>query len=191
METVAPYLALLSPEGLWGRLAFLAFVWVVAANLGHQVNGIFLLGRFSRAGPVIPLLLPDLENRWDRAFFRIRVWTWLRRMGLVALLVALIGALVDLGLYSHSTMASGLVSPDWRQEVAAHLARVNGVAVLLALGFAVRLFVGGLSLLVLTRARNYVSASSSLVSASDIARARRYLNEVQQYETDGGGDGEE
>jgi len=112
-------------------------------------------------------------------------------MGLVALLVALIGALVDLGLYSHSTMASGLVSPDWRQEVAAHLARVNGVAVLLALGFAVRLFVGGLSLLVLTRARNYVSASSSLVSASDIARARRYLNEVQQYETDGGGDGEE
>ncbi len=191
METVAPYLALLSPEGLWGRLAFLAFVWVVAANLGHLVNGIFLLGRFSRAGPVIPLLLPDLENRWDRAFFRIRVWTWLRRMGLVALLVALIGALVDLGLYSHSTMASGLVSPDWRQEVAAHLARVNGVAVLLALGFAVRLFVGGLSLLVLTRARNYVSASSSLVSASDIARARRYLNEVQQYETDGGGDGEE
>ena len=190
MEVVAPYIALLSPEGLWGRLAFMAFVWVLAANLGHLVNSLYLLARFSRAGPVIPLLLPDLENRWERAFFRVRVWTWLRRMGLVTLLVALFGAVVDLGLYSHATMASGLVSPDWRQEVASHLTRVNGVALLLALGFAVRLFVGGLSLLVLTRARNYVSASSSMVSASDIARARRYLNEVQQYETDGGGDAE-
>ena len=191
MDVAAPYLALLSPEGLWGRLAFLAFLWVVAANLGHLVNGLFMLNRFSRAGPVIPLLLPDLENRWERAFFRILVWTWLRRMGLVVLLVALIGALVDLGLYGHSTMASGLVSPDWRQQIAAHLSRVNGVALLLGLGLAVRLFVGGLSLLVLTRARNYVSASSSLVSASDIERARRYLDEVQQYEADGGGDAQE
>ena len=191
MEALAPYIALLSPDGMWGRLAFLAFVWVLSANVGHLVNSLFLLRRFSREGPVIPLLLPDLENRWERAFFRVLLWTWLRRMGLVSLLVALIGAVVALGLYGHSTMASGLVSADWRQEVARHIARVNGTALLLALGLAVRLFIGGLSLLVITRARNYVSASSSLVSAADVDRARRYLNEVQHYEADGGRDGQD
>ena len=176
--------ALLSPEGAFGKLAAVAFSWVVAASVGLLVTAFLLLRRFSQEGPVIPLLLPALEAKWEEAFFKVRVWTWLRRIGLALLALGLIGELADLCMSVHSILSVPVVTADWRAGLQSQFRHVVSVAFLLAWGVFVQIAIGGGAALVLVRARNYVSASQSLVDRRDIARVRKFFDDVETYEVD-------
>jgi hypothetical protein len=182
MNDLESILALLIPGGGWGKFAFGGFCWYLAGLIGNLIYSGYLLRRFSREGPVIPLLLPTLEHKWRTALFGAQVWGWLRRMGFAALFISLIGSLVELGLAAHQTLAAGVVSPDWRIGLSDHFIQVNAILLLLAYSFGALAVLGGLAGLLSTRARNFITASSAMVSAADIERARRFIDEVQQFD---------
>jgi len=179
MSLVQTLQGLLFPDGLSGRLAVLALVCLASASLAHLFASLLLLRKFSREGPVIPLLLPKLESKWEESMFKLGVWLWLRRVGLVLLLASLFLALLQAGVFIHSVLAAGVVPAGWQRELAAHLQRALGILLLLGLAIVVRVVVGGLAGLFVTRAGNYVSASTAMVSAEDVERARRFLDGVE------------
>lgn len=175
-------LSLLIPPGGWGKVAFGGFAWYLAGLIGQLIYSGWLLRRFSREGPVIPLLLPALEHKWNSAQFGARVWAWFRRMGFATLFIAAVGSLVNLGLAAHETLAAGVVSPDWRVSLSEHFVQLNAILMLMAYAVGALAVVGGLAALIATRAYNFVTASSAMVSAGDILRARRFIDEVQQFD---------
>ena len=179
METLENIGPLLFPGGAVGKLAVVAFAWTVAAALAHLTSILWLLHRFSKEGPVIPLLLPQLEQKWSKAMFNVGIWLWFRRVGLAAICVALLLAVLQAGLYLHSVFSAGLVDPFWLQGFLDHVHRVYSVLLLSGLALAIRFALGGLSGLVTARARTFVSASTSLVSPEDIERARRFLEGIE------------
>jgi hypothetical protein len=187
MDFVTTLPLLLTPDGLWVRVGLAAAAWVAVATAGHLLYAFFLLRRFSREGPVIPLLLPPLQERWQRSYFAVVVWEWLRRVGLLALLLCVVGAGIDIGTLVWQTLSADVVSPSWQADLAAAVRRLEGTLALLAAGIAIRAVVGGIGSLVIVRARGFVTASASLVSREDLERARRFLGEVQAIEEGQGG----
>lgn len=178
MESLTTLRALLFPDGILGRVAFVAFAWTLAASVLYLLASLKLLHRFSREGPVLPLLLPELEKKWEAASFRMGIWLWLRRLGIAVLFLAFFLTIIQIGMYLHSVLAAGLVEPDWYRAFSTHLRRLFAVLLLLALGLFSRIVLGGPATLLTIRAHNFVTASSSLVSPQDVERARRYLDGI-------------
>jgi hypothetical protein len=183
MGEVSSLIAQIVPEGVWGKVAFIAACWYAAACFGHFVTALLMLQRFSREGPVIPQLLPALEEKWKAAHYRIELWLWLRAAGMSVLVLAIVLALASAGLGAYTILSAPRVAPDWRTELTFHVRPFIGILGLLGITIAVRTLVGGPGSLLLTRARNYVSASTALVSSEDLARAKRFLDDVERMDT--------
>jgi len=185
MDDASVLLSQLVPDGIWGKTAFLAFCWYAAACAGHLLTAIVMLMRFSREGPVIPQLLPALQEKWNRAWLRVEVWVWFRRIGLAVLFLALVLAAASAGAFAYSMLSAPRVPGDWRIQLLEEAKPLVGIVTLFGLAVGVRVIVGGPASLVIERARNYVSASRSLVSSEDIARARRFIEDVERFSPEG------
>jgi len=173
------------PGGISGRLALVGLVWTLSASIFHLAASSLMLRCFSREGPVIPQLLPQLEHKWSLAEFRLSIWVWLRRIGLLLLFCSVCTTFVMTGLFVHTLLSSGVADVSWQRQLAFHVGQMLGALVLFLAGLAVRVVLGGLASLVLTRARMFVSASASLVSPQDVERTRRFLEELDNMQSPG------
>jgi hypothetical protein len=181
--------SLVTPSGISGRLATLALAWVAVATLSHLGACILLLWRFSREGPVIPALLPQLKAKWEAAMFKVGVWFWLRRIGLLILALSLPALLVESGATLHAILLAKVVRPEWRELLDHGLWRIWGVVTLVCAGLAIRIIFGGLASLLASRAANFVTASNSLTSPQEVERVRRFLDGLDRTPWDHGGKG--
>ncbi len=184
MQLLSSLQSLVADPSISARVALLALAWTAAATLVHFFAAIWIYVRFSRAGPVLPVLLPQLEAKWERAIFGLSIWVWLRRIGITLLFVAVVLATAELGLQLRSLMAAGPGGPDWRLNLAEHLDRLVATLVVLGIGLFVRVLIGGFANIIAVRGQNFVTASNSLVSREEVDRVRRFLDRVDE---DGGG----
>jgi hypothetical protein len=184
MQLLSSLQSLFADPSVSARVALLAIAWTAASTLAHFFTAVGLYVRFSRAGPVLPLLLPQLTAKWERAVFGLAIWVWIRRIGLALLFVAVLLATAELGLQLRSLMAAGPSGPDWRMTLAEQLDRVVATIAVLGIGIFVRVVVGGFANIVAVRGQNFVTASNSLVSREEVDRVRSFLDRV---EDDGGG----
>jgi hypothetical protein len=180
MDMLVAFRILLSDAGPVGRLALLALAWTIAASIAHLFSAGALYARFSREGPVPPALLPQLEVKWGRATTVLRIWVWLRRIGLFLLFATVLMALVALGLQLRSLLASGPDTSDWRLQLAGHLQQISSAVMVMVVGFLVRIVLGGFANIVAVRAQNFVTASNSLVSREEVDRMRAFLDRMER-----------
>lgn len=177
-----------SLQGLLGdvsastRLSLLAFSWIAAATIAHFITACWLLRRFSREGPVLPVLLPQLEEKWVRAVFGLRIWIWLRRVGLALSFAAVLLAGAELGLYVRTLLSAGPGGPDWRLALAEHVDRVVATVLVMGIAITFRVVLGGLANIIAVRAQNFVTASNSLISREEVQRMKTFLNRVESGE---------
>ncbi len=183
MQLLGSLQSLLADPNMSARVALLALAWTAAATLAHFLASSWVYIRFSRAGPVPPVLLPQLQAKWERAIFGLRIWVWIRRIGLTLLFVAVLLALAELGLQVRGLFAAGPSGPDWRLDLADHLDRVIATLAVLGIGVVLRIVVGGFANIIATRGQNFVTASNSLVSREEVDRVRKFLDRVEENGT--------
>ncbi len=184
MQLLPSLQGILSDPSISTRIALLGFAWIAAASFAHFFTACWLLRRFSREGPVLPVLLPQLEEKWVRAIFGLRIWVWFRRIGLALSFVAVLTAAAELGLQVRTLLAAGPSGPDWRMTLAEHVDRMVATVAILAIAIMLRVIVGGLANVIAVRAQNFVTASNSLVSREEVQRVRAFLDRLEDSGVD-------
>jgi len=180
MDLYSTALVSLGAGGTLGKVALVSLAWTLAACIGNLAEAIRALVVFSREGPVMPPLLPQLELKWVSTEFRLAIWRWLRRGGLVVQFGTVVCALILAGQVAVQVLRSGLVARGWNDELATVLHLGLACTLLFVTGILVALLLGGLSMLLVVRASNYVRASNALVTRDDIERVRKMLGRLEE-----------
>ncbi|MBM4353605.1 MAG: hypothetical protein FJ109_07370 [Deltaproteobacteria bacterium] len=180
MDLYAVVREALSSGGALPKVSLVALAWTLAAGVGHLSESAFALARFSREGPVMPPLLPQLELKWSAAGFRLALWRWFRRVGLIVQFGTVVWALALSGHIALQVLRAGLVTRGWNEELASALKMSLGTTVLFAGGILATLVFGGLAGLLSARASNYVRASNALLTREDVERVRRMLERLER-----------
>ncbi len=180
MDLYSVALDSLSSGGALAKVALVALAWTAAACIGNLTEATRALVVFSREGPVMPPLLPQLELKWSGTEFRLAVWRWIRRAGMVVQFGTVAWALAGAGQVAVQVLRSGLVARGWNEELAAALRLSLACTLLFVAGILVSLVLGGLAMLVSVRASSYVRASHALVTREDVERVRKMLERLEQ-----------